>query len=226
MPEPTDSPHGEHHEWAGFSKVAQVMAQGADADAIHHALAQIAKVQTHNDDVLHRPLEIRTGTRGLRSGDLATYERNGFGNNGITVRPGISFAAAAFATVEELGHHLDHALGGFDFASRGDGVASVMKAIDKTPGAKSLNIDVRAARGKNDKISSRFRYLAYPEEKFARAYSQYIAYKSGDSALLFRLDFERRKPFGKGAYHSEADFAPVAAAFDKLFAQIGLAMHR
>ena len=66
-------------------------------------------------------------------------------------------------------------------------------------------------------------YLLDPEEMFVRAYSQYVAWRSGDPALLSQIDGElasdslvvrrRQWPY--------AQFLPIALQFDMLFERVG-----
>lgn len=58
-------------------------------------------------------------------------------------------------------------------------------------------------------------YYLRPREMFARAYAQYIALRSGDEVMLDQI--LRRKADFPGTQWDDADFGPVAKAFDELF---------
>ncbi len=65
-------------------------------------------------------------------------------------------------------------------------------------------------------------YLLSPEELFARAYAQYIASRSEDPEMLEELD--RRREEHEGGYPQQwpdAEFAPIAGAFDAMFGGLG-----
>lgn len=63
-------------------------------------------------------------------------------------------------------------------------------------------------------------YLLEPEERFARAYAQYITAKTGDPALLTGLANDGRNVSQR--IWTTAEFAPIRAAFDAAFSQLHL----
>lgn len=68
------------------------------------------------------------------------------------------------------------------------------------------------------------RYLLRPRELWARAYTQYIAQRSGHPKLLAQIESIRsgeNKHMLPAGQWSDEDFAPIAAAMDKLFQQLG-----
>lgn len=68
--------------------------------------------------------------------------------------------------------------------------------------------------------SAHLRYLSEPEELFARAYSQWVAEKSGNRAMLDGLESFRSGPYPM--QWSTEDFAPIADALDELFRAEGM----
>jgi hypothetical protein len=69
------------------------------------------------------------------------------------------------------------------------------------------------------------KYLLEPREQFARAYSQYIADKSGDTKMKSELDSIRanKKEKNRIYYHDQwddDDFKPISKAFDDLFLEL------
>lgn len=102
-----------------------------------------------------------------------------------------------------------------------------MDAISATKEGKEL---ARRANTKKGIAGKRYKELDRVEERFARAYSQYIAVRSGHPELLAALRHERAvrpgdvaagSPFGEVRQWSDESFEPVARAFDALFAQKG-----
>ena len=69
------------------------------------------------------------------------------------------------------------------------------------------------------------RYLMSNSELFARSYAQYIAETSGDSAMMEQLGRELGMQPGDRFYlarqWTQEDFAPIKAAFDRLFEALG-----
>lgn len=74
----------------------------------------------------------------------------------------------------------------------------------------------------DDTIHKATLYYLEPDEAFARAYSQYVAHKSGSQPMLAIV---AKRALDAQALHpqqwTEEDFAPIAAAFDDLFAKLG-----
>jgi hypothetical protein len=93
-----------------------------------------------------------------------------------------------------------------------------MKAARRGKASSRLNASVKSNRGSKTWHAQYIRYLNRPEERFARAYAQYITTKSQDPALLRQFAAQRAGGYGEYMYHSDAEFAKVSAAFDKLLA--------
>jgi hypothetical protein len=97
-----------------------------------------------------------------------------------------------------------------------------LKNGPKTFKAKATNSDAMATY----KVpTSHIRYLLNRNEQFARAYAQYIASKSGDTALKAKLQNHLSKkgkvPLFIQRQWTDKDFAPIEAAFDALFKEQG-----
>ncbi|MBV6425153.1 MAG: hypothetical protein NAOJABEB_02967 [Steroidobacteraceae bacterium] len=69
------------------------------------------------------------------------------------------------------------------------------------------------------------RYMTSAHEVWARSYAQYIAIRSGNAAMLRELDVTRTRERSAMVSYSgqweDDDFAPIAAAFDALFREMG-----
>lgn len=64
-----------------------------------------------------------------------------------------------------------------------------------------------------------FKYFLNSNEKFARAYSQYIGYKTKNRNLLKDLDNDRKSKVPR--QWPDSEFGPIAREFDRLFEQEG-----
>ena len=60
-----------------------------------------------------------------------------------------------------------------------------------------------------------------PHELWARAYSQYIATRSGDKYMKMELDRLREDKLYNGGQWSDKDFEPIAKAIDDMFTDLG-----
>jgi hypothetical protein len=107
------------------------------------------------------------------------------------------------------------------------------KAVLASPPIKKLKelvskktIEVEKADGTKETQPLDKDYLAYlrdPEEVWARAYSQWIASRSGNARLRGQLDAERREPIKKAIPHqwSDEEFKPIAQEIEALFTKLG-----
>lgn len=131
--------------------------------------------------------------------------------------------AATF--LHELGHYIDHAMIPGDrgdpltplaFASEAGNLDEVLGAINASAAAGRLR-RIRAENQHNPAALELLDYLERPREQFARAYSQWILARGGhDDALDALRD-------GKVGHEQwdDADFAPIAAALQRLFERLG-----
>lgn len=108
------------------------------------------------------------------------------------------------------------------------GQNSSSDARNAVPEVQALKSAIAASKSYQDIVARRGQitnaaYYLKPEEAFARAYAQYIAVKSQDPAMLAELDRMRRTDVldNLPRQWSDQDFAPIQAAFDKLFAALG-----
>lgn len=133
-----------------------------------------------------------------------------------TVNVGTGAYNPTFVVAHEFGHLLDNEVlrpGSTTSAYMGYdphyvGVSAALKA---SPTIKKLDADLSPAREV---------YLLSEPEKFARAYTQWVAIRSGDAELIRAVADERRAV--PGSQWPDAEFTPIAEAMDGLFAQKGL----
>lgn len=135
--------------------------------------------------------------------------------------PVITVSSAAtrpeLTLAHEIGHFLDYEglAEGKSAALASAELADVRRALDASGAIRTLARELGAAQGK---VRTRILYLLDRREQWARAYTQWLAARSGDDALLAQLDEVR------GGSHlqalsqwSDADFEEVARAIDALF---------
>ncbi|MEO8589420.1 MAG: DUF935 family protein [Flavobacteriales bacterium] len=135
----------------------------------------------------------------------------------------------------EIGHWIDH-------IGMGQGVAygthasvstpemkAVQKAMDKSAAIQAIRGALNRGfvldkEGKEVRLMGRHRehyeYLATPIEQWARAYSQYIAVRSGDAELMKELSAWRSKAVAPSQWQDD-DFTEIADAIDVLFTSKG-----
>lgn len=185
------------------------------------AMAAIDKV--HGDGDL-RPLPmVQNNSRNAMGAYRYRVGRDGQGLGGDPVDMRVSAAFTrghAFTVAHEVGHWLDHQVIG----PRNRWGSRDAAAGDGTPAQSALHAAIQqsAAVGylRTMSLSRDSRaYLLDDRELFARAYSQYVAERSGDPDLLAGLEDTRGGPI---PYQwSEADFAPIASAMDDLMVELG-----
>jgi hypothetical protein len=122
----------------------------------------------------------------------------------------------ALTTAHEIGHFIDHqAIGTVGKFSYTEAIwADFVKAAGDSEAIQALRALPR----------ERLRdYYLRPWEIWARAYAQWIAQKSGRAEMLAALDTIRTgtHPAQRLSQWSEADFAPIAAAIEAMFTQLG-----
>ncbi len=136
----------------------------------------------------------------------------------------------------EIGHVLDHqALGRpGEYASTAGRIPDVMEAIARSKAIRRLGqmqslrrVRVRMPDGsvRMESVAHRLvQYLLRPEERFARAYAQYVATRSRDATLSQELAAAQQALLSGRVYHqqwNDDDFGPIAAALDRLFLRKG-----
>ena len=114
-------------------------------------------------------------------------------------------------TAHEVGHFLDHSGlqgGGYSIDAPGKLLRLLLQEIEKTETYKAL----AKARTRN------LKYLMAHRELFARAYAQYVAWRSGDETMLGQIDrvlaLQGSNKLRQWPY---ADFLPLIYRFDRLF---------
>jgi hypothetical protein len=168
----------------------------------------------------------------------------GVGPTYITISNKLDDIQAQATLTHELGHLLDmHLARGYGvkggYLSSGanlkksKAMTALMDALWDSEAIKSLR-DLKAGpqkiQGKTAGVSysvptKHIKYLLNRNEQFARAYAQYIASKSGDTALKAKLQNHLSKkgkvPLFIQRQWTDKDFAPIEAAFDALFKEQG-----
>ena len=128
--------------------------------------------------------------------------------------------------VHEIGHYLDIAgLPGSGHQSTEATMPEMAALLRVIYGTATWRAILRGRRDAKDADEiKRWDRLSWPLEAFARAYTQYIAWKSGDATLRRSLD-ERmaadQPPRIRLSQWSVDEFLPIAAAMDKLFEKAG-----
>lgn len=147
---------------------------------------------------------------GVQGGDMGHYKKI----KGSNYAPEIAYSEklkgpAARATLyHEMGHFMDDAL--WRGSSTRDHAFTLAKAFRESPAMKRWKSSPMMTLRKDDQD-----YYFSGTEIFARAYSQYIAEKSGDTEALDHLEKGR-------AQWRKDEFRPVAEAFDAVLKDLGL----
>ena len=106
------------------------------------------------------------------------------------------------------------------------------KAVDASESIKTLNLRAtqETIRKTEGALTSTYtldqkhiQYLLQENEIWARAYSQWIAYRSGQPDLLADHEYVRSRGFHKvyPTQWSESDFQPIGQAMDEIFGKLG-----
>ena len=176
----------------------------AYAEPVQRAMKAINSV--HGTSTLPK-IPIRSGNAGDYLGLFAADTR---GPVAIRLTGGDH---AALTVIHEIGHFLDFAgLPGEGASSRNPKgkLRRVMRAIRKSPEVKAI----KAIAGVNQG------YNLDPAELFARAYTQYIVGRSGETFLLLQLKgltLNATLPEDEYKQWSDENFLPIEAAFERLF---------
>ena len=180
---------------------------GSQAGAAREAARAIGRV--HGEDARPSAVPIRESQD---AGYLGRWTQSGDGAIDISVHGADSWPALTVA--HEVGHMLDYAAlpgnGLYESEKRTTAeMKAVIKALRASPTYKLL--------GQIRPLKTR-RYYRSSAELWARAYAQYVAWRSGSSRLKGQLD--------KVLTHDDAtvrirqwpydEFAPIAAAIDRL----------
>lgn len=191
---------------------------GAEGDAIRTALAAIDGV--HSDG----PLPTIFVERAL----LRDGMQGGYGADPpYRLVVGASAIFPAFAFVHEVGHVLDHhGLGnGTAFAADASSQLARWRTAVRSSRAHAIVNALSKSTTLPAEVTAYAAYAIRDIELWARSYQQFIALRSRDAALLQALDAHRRRPPGGKlyipTYWDDDDFAPIAAAIEKLFRRLG-----
>ncbi len=134
-----------------------------------------------------------------------------------TINVGKQSAHWRVQMAHEVGHWLDfEGLGPLGKGGHARVVApEIMRAIDSSDAVKRMTATLPRGARRN--------YVLSDEEKFARAYSQYIAAKSGHAEMLKEVALWRSGSIGREAdgMWSDDDFKPILEAFDTAFRRVG-----
>ncbi|MEI6493194.1 MAG: hypothetical protein WCO94_11650 [Verrucomicrobiota bacterium] len=197
---------------AAISNAKMIKAVVADVAAVHDYTDTAAGV-----GIPLTPVGDTMSPVGVAKGWSAEYFRRAPGTNmpSINVSP---TRGEPLYVAHEIGHEVDHRLFG-----QGDQYGShinreldpLMKAIKDSPEIKAIK--AMTIHG-NSPAAIRQRefqvYLLKKEERFARAYSQWIAERTGRMEYLVSIDHGIN---GWSSQWKKETFAPIAAEFEKLF---------
>ena len=95
----------------------------------------------------------------------------------------------------------------------------LMRAIRRTPTYKTIAATARAGGAG----VTQWKYLRHRNEIFARAYAQYIFWRSGDQVMIEQLDaiLADGDPTICLEHWPHEEFLPIVEAFDVLFEELG-----
>ena len=200
--------------------------KGGAAARAQRVLDAVAKI--HGDGNLPKiPLAEITPKMGLPAAVDAA-----FGWDDISGKPGGIFMRSTpgprpeLALAHEIGHFIDYSglpsgsVSGrrSHFASTKPGwrrMQMLMRVIRRTPTYQAISTAARAGgRG-----VSYWKYLRHRNELFARAYAQYVAWRSGDPVMREQLDalLGDASPRKHLVHWPYEEFLPIVEAFDRLF---------
>jgi hypothetical protein len=159
----------------------------------------------------------RAAVRELDPDDIATARYN-IPEKVIEMGEGKAETVANSLT-HEYGHYIDDLLG--DFTGTAGGLSDEMyQALKNSRTMKAVrNDEIEILAGD---IQTR-NYMLQGREMFARAFHQYVTVRSGNPILRQHMDNTRNNDFLGFQYWQDDEFEPIAALFDRLFAERGLA---
>ena len=101
---------------------------------------------------------------------------------------------------------------------------AIVRELAKTTNCRLIEKLRAEAAERDDKAAIKdMNYLLRPGEMFARAYAQYIAWRSADDALFERLDsvLTHDDPRWRLRQWPYAQYLPLVKRFDTLFESLG-----
>lgn len=171
-----------------------------------------AITKVHGDGDLPVASVIETGSDNYFGGFLW------FGDEAFVAISSTDASHPELTVAHEIGHFLDFSgMPGDGFQSEIQSVAEMrrlVEALEASPTAQAIaRLDDRRKRS----------YLLNGSEMFARSYSQYIAWRSGDERMREQLDriLQSDRAASRLTQWGHGEFAPIAAAFDELFLAAG-----
>lgn len=141
---------------------------------------------------------------------------------------------AELTLIHEVGHYLDHTAVGEtkDFMGSSPTVGlsnrrerslpvfnDFLSTVEKTPTMQRIIKKSKEAKRQEEKDYNA--YLMTRSEIFARAFTQYVANKSGSGALQAQFKAEQTKRNAKNMYWSDAEFKKLEPVMDKMFKEMG-----
>ena len=146
-----------------------------------------------------------------RDGDAVAFDGELIGVDPADSTPELSLA-------HEVGHQLGWLLRG-----EGADMADLLAVMNDTKQSRRLR-DVAEDAGQTDLLALLDEIDDIDDrEKFARAYAQYIAWRSGDETLLSQIDAALADDLYIASLRQwpYAEFLPIALQFDMLFERVG-----
>lgn len=128
-----------------------------------------------------------------------------------------------------LAHEVAHQLRWL-LRERGTDMADLLAVMSDTGRIRDIRAMIQDAKDDYEKTQDAdmevlvglLAYLQDPEEMFVRGYAQYVAWRSGDEALLSQIDAELAGSFiVQRRQWPYAEFLPIALQFDMLFERVG-----
>lgn len=194
--------------------------------AVQEALAAI--------DQVHGVPQMATVKAAGMSGTnlLGEYRYDATSGKPIGIKVSKDSDVPSLTAAHELGHYLDHQ----DLGSKGDYSSNSLDTLQGWRQAAYSSPTVTNIRNRAHetytgingqeytKTNPYMAYLSSEREVFARSYSQYIATRSGNPALLADLRRVQNGDSGlsRNTQWSDEEFTPIGKAFDDLFAVLGL----
>jgi hypothetical protein len=205
------------------------------------ALNAIRKVHKWPAELVGRKLSVRSNPINGHPNAKGAYRYAEFVEGGkkksvpqdLTINPALGDAGTV---LHELGHYVDHMSGPrpgvMSSAAKEPELDEWRQAVENTRTVKAIRraldsgeLEVFDADGNlvTAPLSAQgkrvMKYLLQPEELWARSYNQWVALRAGDLSGL--VDWDNNVGLLETQWGA-ADFAPIAAALDKLFKARGL----
>ncbi|MDQ0894436.1 phage minor capsid protein [Agromyces ramosus] len=137
--------------------------------------------------------------------------------------------AVQLTVAHEIGHYIDHRVLGQSTTfletklPTSRSTLRWLRVVQDSPEVRRLQ-EILAGADDDPDLETHIRYLLTPSEMFARAYSQWIAVRSGDEALSLGVEWwrERKDEWTRARQWGSTEFEPIADAIDAMFREKGL----